>query len=256
MGLKSRSRKGEISISDNNGRLRLRWRYAGERYSLNLSYPYLPENMHHATLKIAEIKLDIAKGCFDTTLEKYNPSLLVATIPKTQPVSVSTKPDNRSVHLNELVKDFNDWGKNIRNVDVDNTTYYLAAKNFLEKCRNVPIEQLPQQLNKENWSNSTYNERLSLLKNFFAWLMDEEMISKNPLKGVRRKKNKKRSKNPRRMPLEPDEIIRLLHAIKNDTHCPPASNFKHSHYYPFWLLFLLQAFVMRKLSGCGFAMWI
>jgi integrase len=35
------------------------------------------------------------------------------------------------------------------------------------------------------------------------------------------------------MPLEENEIIQLLDAVKNDTYCPPASNFKHSFYYPF-----------------------
>lgn len=70
MGLKKKSRKGEISIGNNNGRIRLRWRVSGERFSLNLPFDYLPENMHHATIKVAEIKLDLVKGCFDATLEK------------------------------------------------------------------------------------------------------------------------------------------------------------------------------------------
>lgn len=73
MGQKSKTPKGEISISNFEGRLRLRWRYAGERYSLNLPYAYLPENLHHGTVKATEIKLDILKGCFDITLYKYKP---------------------------------------------------------------------------------------------------------------------------------------------------------------------------------------
>lgn len=31
-------------------KIRLRWRYAGERYSLKLPHAYLPENLHHCTL--------------------------------------------------------------------------------------------------------------------------------------------------------------------------------------------------------------
>jgi integrase len=73
MGHTKRTAKGDIGISSCRGWIRLRWRYAGERYSLNLPHRYLPENMHYAAIKAAEIKLDIAKGCFDTTLEKYNP---------------------------------------------------------------------------------------------------------------------------------------------------------------------------------------
>ncbi|WP_374223493.1 Arm DNA-binding domain-containing protein [Chitinophaga sp. HK235] len=42
----------------------LRWRYNGIRYPLYLPYNYSPENMHYATLKANEIKLDIRKGVF------------------------------------------------------------------------------------------------------------------------------------------------------------------------------------------------
>lgn len=77
MGLKSKTPKGEISIVENNGRIRLRWRHAGKWYSLNLPFAYLPENLHHGTLKATEIKLDIMKGYFDSSLEKYKPPLIV-----------------------------------------------------------------------------------------------------------------------------------------------------------------------------------
>jgi integrase len=233
MGLKSKTRKGDISIGNNNGRIRLRWRYAGERYSLNLPYVYLPENMYHAAIKAAEIKLDIAKGCFDPSLEKYNPVLLMLSQPKAEMAPTHKRSDEDTVSIIDLVQYFNDWGTNVRNIDVDRTTYYLAGRSFLEKCKGVPLDRLPLKLNQEKWSVSTYNERLSLLKSYFSWLIDTEIIFKNPLKGVCRKKNKRKRKNPKRMPLEENEIIELLDAIKNDTYCPPASNFKHSFYYPF-----------------------
>jgi hypothetical protein len=58
MGQKPKTPKGEISITNFEGRVRLRWRYAGKRYSLNLPYAYLPENLQNASIKVAEIKLD------------------------------------------------------------------------------------------------------------------------------------------------------------------------------------------------------
>jgi integrase len=73
MGCSNKTKKGEISITNNKGRIVLRWRFNGVRYPLYLPYDYSPENMHHATVKVAEINLDIMKGCFDTTLEKYKP---------------------------------------------------------------------------------------------------------------------------------------------------------------------------------------
>jgi integrase len=236
MGHTKRASKGDVSISSCRGWIRLRWRYAGERYSLNLPHRYLPENMHYAAITAAEIKLDIAKGCFDPTLEKYNPIPSRASPPKPQtapPILPGQRSDNNTIPLIDLVKHFNDWGTNVRNINIDNTTYYLAARRFLKKCKGIPWDQMPLKLNQEKWSVSTYNERLSLLKSFFSWLIDAEIIPKNPLKGVCRKKNKRKRKNPKRMPLEENEIIQLLEAVKHDTYCPPASNFKHSFYYPF-----------------------
>lgn len=236
MGHTKRTAKGDISISSCRGWIRLRWRYAGERYSLNLPHRYLPENMHYAAIVGAEIKLDIAKGYFDTTLEKYNPAPFTAPLPKIQaPPQLLTvqKVDNSTIPSFDIVKYFNDWGTNVRNIDVDNTSYYLGVRRFLKKHKKTPLDQLPLKLNQEKWSVSTYNERLSLLKNFFLWLIETDIVLKNPLKGVCRKKNKRKRKNPKRMPLEENEIIQLLDAVKNDTHCPSASNFKHSFYYPF-----------------------
>ncbi|WP_142684450.1 Arm DNA-binding domain-containing protein [Chitinophaga polysaccharea] len=90
MGIKPKSPRGEINIENYRGRIRLRWRYNGKRYLLNLPYAYSPENMHHATVKVAEIELDIMKGCFDTSLEKYKPQ-------KIKPVTVlPEKKDNPS----------------------------------------------------------------------------------------------------------------------------------------------------------------
>ena len=232
MGIK-KSRKGEISIENYRERIRLRWRYAGERYSLSLPYSYLPENMYHGAIKAAEIKLDIAKGCFDPTLEKYNPMPMVRLQPKAELAPTLKRNDEAFVPIIDLVRYFNEWGTNVRNIDIDRTTYYLRARSFLEKCKGAPLEQLPLKLNQENWSVSTYNERLSLLNTFFLWLIDSEIISKNPLKGVRRKKNKRKRRNPKREPLEEKEIIQILNAVRNDTYCPPASNFKHSFYHPF-----------------------
>ena len=92
MGQKSKTPKGEISITDSEGRIRLRWRYAGERYSLNLPFAYKPENLHLATVKVTEIKLDMLRGCFDTSLKKYEHS------PNPKSVKVKT------AHLDALEK--------------------------------------------------------------------------------------------------------------------------------------------------------
>jgi len=57
----SQTPKGEISIANNRGRIKLRWRFEGERYSLSLPFAYHQDYFHQAKVKVAEIKLDMMK---------------------------------------------------------------------------------------------------------------------------------------------------------------------------------------------------
>lgn len=246
MGYNNKGKKGEISITNHRGRIMLRWRHEGIRYPLSLPYDYTPENMHHATLKVAEINLDIMKGCFDTTLEKYKPPKPVKATPVAKPIIIE---EAKPVFLNDLVEKFNHWGNHIRNIDVEKSVDYLYTRKVLEKWVDIPIDQIAVKLNGENWANTTYNRRLNYLKTFFTWLLGSGAISQNYLADVRRKRDKKKKKNPRRIPISEDEIFKFLEAIRNDTYCPPASRFKHSHYYPF-LLFIFSTGV-RNAEAIG-----
>jgi integrase len=236
MGQKEKKKRGEISIENNDGRIRLRWRYNGIRYPLNLPYAYVPENMHHATVKAAEIKLDILKGCFDTTLEKYKATK--TSRPKntqSEEHNLIAKAVNQAVSpilLKDLMPKFINWATAIRNIDVENTTYYLYTRDLLKKWETIKLDDVPAKLSEQNYAVATYNDRLSCLNNFFSWLLKRGHIPSNPLEEVRRKK-KKRKINGKRLPLEEHEILIFLDAIKNDTYCPQSSGYKHSYYYPF-----------------------
>jgi integrase len=109
----------------------------------------------------------------------------------------------------------------------------LYIRKWLEKGVKIPVNLIAEKLNKEVWANTTYNRRLSYLNTFFSWLIDIGAIERNPLKNVCKKRDKNKKKCPRRKPLEENEIMKFLEAIKNDTHCPSSSRFKHSYYYPF-----------------------
>jgi integrase len=128
MGHTEKAIKGEISITNSRGRIRLRWRHEGERYSFNLPYTYLPENMHHATIKVAEIKLDIMKRCFDISLEKYKPQeIKQAVLP---PIKVAI-PIPAIAFLYDLSDKFKDWTKNIRNINIDHSIDYHGIYRVL-----------------------------------------------------------------------------------------------------------------------------
>lgn len=224
MGIKKKTSKGGISIENFRGKIRLRWRLDGVRYALGLPYAYLPENMQHATVKETEIRLDVLKGCFDNSLEKYKPVLTHST-------SVPPKP--AIIFAHELGGKFEDWTVQIRNVNIDNSCDYLCTKRLLESWVNVPIEDIPMQMAAKKWGVVTYNRRLNFLRSFFSWLQDTAVISLNPLLHINRRKSGRKKAIERRKPLTEEEINKLLQAVQNDTFCPKRSAYKHSHYYQF-----------------------
>ncbi|NJK38481.1 MAG: DUF3596 domain-containing protein [Oscillatoriales cyanobacterium SM2_3_0] len=62
-----------VSISENRGRIRLRWTYKTHRYSLNWGMAYTPTYLKVARMTAHQIELDIESGNFDETLDKYKP---------------------------------------------------------------------------------------------------------------------------------------------------------------------------------------
>lgn len=85
--------KGTVSITEAGNRIRLRWRFQNERYSLNL-FQFSQINLVHARKIASQIETNIVFEQFDTSLLKY------------QPISESIKPGNKS-----LVQHFEDWAR-------------------------------------------------------------------------------------------------------------------------------------------------
>ena len=177
MGQITKPKKGKISIENNGGRIRLRWRHEGKRYPLSLPYAYTPENMHYAKVKAAEIKLDIMKGCFDTTLEQYRiptfktPPTITGKKVENQPIQTineSIDASNCIIHLRDLQPLFNYWVTNIRSLDLDNTSYYFNAEKLLVVWEGLTIDDVPEKLNSLKFAPTTYNDRLTCLRSFFA----------------------------------------------------------------------------------------
>lgn len=53
-----------------------------------------------------------------------------------------------------------------------------------------------------------------MLQKFFSWLVDKGRLDKSPLKDVCRKRNKKKVKNPKRLPLSDQEVGIILETIQ------------------------------------------
>ncbi len=75
MNTPKKSSKGTVSIEEFQGRLRLRWRYQGKRFTLSIGLPDSKVNRQVAQQKATTIELDIASGNFDASLKKYKPQI-------------------------------------------------------------------------------------------------------------------------------------------------------------------------------------
>jgi integrase len=55
----------KVTIEDHDGRLRLRWRYQGNRFTLGCGVPSTPTGMAVARMKQAQIERDLINGYFE-----------------------------------------------------------------------------------------------------------------------------------------------------------------------------------------------
>lgn len=212
--------KGSVSVFNDNSRIRLRWRYQKQRYSLNL-FHFSTANLLQAKKIALQIESDMITEAFDFTLCRYKPKAQ-----EEMPVQKS------------LVEHFEAWVKIYRNRDCEKDTDYYLTKRMLERWEDFTPKEVLIRLSNEAIGAKTYNTRLRLLKSFFQWARKQGIAESNPLEDVLPKRLCKAVKNERK-PFSETEITQILQAIKNDTFCPASSYVKHSHYYAF-VYFIFQ----------------
>jgi integrase len=206
--------KGTVTIINANGRIRLRWRYQTKRHSISLG-AYSKSNLIQARIIALKIEQDMLLNNFDKTLFKYTGKVVA-------------KPTTNKSFVNL----FEEWVKDYKQMDCEVHTNYNATRNMLKKWGEITQENIVKKFNSETFCSKTYNRRLTILKNFINWLIEQNLWAFNPLLSVNNKKNKL-IKNQNRTPFTEKEIQNILTAFKLNTACSSHSNFKHSHYYPF-----------------------
>lgn len=206
--------KGTVSILNHKNRIRLRWRFQLERYSLNLG-GYIKTNLVHARKVAVQIEQDMLNNQFDFSLLKYKGEQVQSVIPQ-----------------KAIVEYFEEWVSSYKQMDCDKNSDYFHIRNTIRKWGNFKESDILDNLNKEAFSPKTYNSRLAILKGFAAWLVKQKIWTSNPLEDVSSKRVKKTVKSER-APFNETEISAILSAFKNDTYCPKSSRYSHSHYYPF-----------------------
>jgi integrase len=228
-----KNNKGSVSIFNDNGRIRLRWRYKKKRYSINL-FALTRENRKSAKRIALQIEYDLFNNIFDTSLNKYNVRTSQASI--------------NEPHHKTLPEHFRDWTTNYRNKSCDQHIDYYATHRMMLRWGQFCSSDVLSHFNSERLSARTYNRRLQMLKSFFEWTTKKKITESNPLEDVLRKKVIT-TKKPERRPFTEAEISNILTAFKNDTFVPVSSRFKHSFYYPF--IYFIFKFGVRNSEAIG-----
>jgi integrase len=228
-----KSPKGGITITNDNNRIRLRWKYQGKRYSLNLSH-YKKENLIKAKQTALDIERDIFNDCFDVSLNRYKGS---------QVIVAEVKAPKK-----EMISLFEEWVTNYRNKNCETDIDYHSVRQMMKRWKHFSESDVLTRFSKEDISPRTYNRRLTLLKKFFSWTTKIGQTTINPLDDVCQRKAGK-VVNESRLPFSIEEIRKLLKAFKEDTYCPKSSRYKHSHYYSF--LYFILATGVRNAEAIG-----
>jgi integrase len=144
--------KGSVQVLNSNGRLQLRFRFAGKRHYLSLGLPDTRANRKLADLKAREIEVDILSGHLDVTLSKYRlQTTLSVPVPDNSPALVPK--------LNEL------WEK------------FIAYKR--PQCS-------PSTMKRQYWTFSRYVEKLPIYDLDCAAEIREHALQTIPVESAKR----------------------------------------------------------------------
>ena len=120
-------------------------------------------------------------------------------------------PEDPEARVASLCEGFLAWSKKHHAADTyRNHAFYIQS--FAEACGNLPVADLKvfhvtRWVDAKKWNEtSSYNARRFAFR-VFTWALDEGIIGKNPLKGLKKGKGK-----PRMRALTPDEYRVLLRA--------------------------------------------
>ncbi len=228
-----KKQKGTVSIINAAGRIRLRWRYKGKRYSFSLG-PYDKNNLKAAKRVVLQIELDMINDQLDESLVKYGGKVRQKETIPLVPVS--------------MVGNFEHWVKNYLHMDCDVNIDYFNVRNMMAKWGEFDERNILSKLNQETFGAGTYNTRLAILKRFSSWMVKQTNWSTNPLIDVITKYSKKAVKTER-TPFTEEEIQLILESVRTNRFCPTSSRYKHSHYHPF-LYFIFKTGV-RNAEAVG-----
>lgn len=130
--------KGTVTISNADNRIRLRWRYQKERYSINL-LQYNRQNLLEAKRIALNIETDIASGNFDFTLNRYKKQENFAEQNEVKNrIEAKTAFQNTSGEC--LSNHYKHWTIEYKNIELSKNLHYSGIYNMLKRWNAVPLK--------------------------------------------------------------------------------------------------------------------
>lgn len=178
--------KGNVTIESFRGRLRLRFRFNGTRYSLGLGLPDTQTNRRVAEARARRIeddmRLQLAHGgnYFDPSLAKYKPAMVLSVAdPDIKPTSTPTPK------LKELWERYVDYKSPNASPKTINGTYQPVT-SYLEKCPTNGLEdtlKFRMELLQVT-TQSQVRRALMQLSACCTWAVRHGLIETNPFEGM------------------------------------------------------------------------
>lgn len=203
----------KVTIERHYGRLRLRWRYQGKRYTMAAGAPDSLMGRAIARKKAAEIELDIEAGYFDTTLLKYRPKITGKTATEISVVELFERftgamEQDRALTRNALQK-YTALDKHL--------DHFFGVANGLSVSSTKAQDFTAWLL--ERMVGQTAKQYLFLLRNCWDWAEGKYYVSTNPWTECL---GKVKAQPPQQVqPFSKAEITTIINAFrqhKNHTH--------------------------------------
>lgn len=174
--------KGSVQVIASNGRLQLRFRYAGKRRYLPLGFPDDRDNRLAAEMKARQIQLDILSGNFDETSAKYKPQSSLAII-----LGTAEPP---CILLSKLWEKYTEY----RKPQIAETTLripYAAVASHINKlpCQTIDRENAVaiRDFYLKNLTTETTKRTITQRSACCEWAVDSGLLTENPFKGMAKK---------------------------------------------------------------------
>ena len=176
---KGKNSKGCVSILNSNGRLQLRFYYAGKRHYLSMGLPDGKVNRKAAEAKAKLIESDIAFDRFDPTLVKYKPQIALSTI---TPLASSITPiEPPELLMTELWDRYAEY----KRPQVSQSTIAVDYRKYRNHIASLPTKSLNDAIAIRDYlvSHLSLNAAKRVLTNLSAccnWAKESNLIDTNP----------------------------------------------------------------------------